>query len=79
MSGMNITRRQAIQEIQNKLANCQSELETHLSDEQDYFDNMPESLQGGDKGDKAQQAVDAMQESIDLLSQAVENLNSATE
>lgn len=36
-------------------------------EEQDYFDNMPEGLQGGEKGEKAQAAIDAMENVTGLL------------
>ena len=43
------------------------ELESVLSEEQDYYDNMPESFQNGQRGEASQQAIDAIQQAIDNL------------
>lgn len=45
----------------------QEAIESVQSDEREYFDNMPESLQGGDKGQAAEAACDKLQEAIDEL------------
>lgn len=49
-----------------------NELENICSDEQDYFDNMPENLQGGQRGMDAEGAIDAMNEAIDSMDNAIE-------
>lgn len=50
------------------------ELESAQSDEQEYLDNMPESLQGGEKGEAANAAIDALQTAIDALETAIDAL-----
>lgn len=50
------------------------ELESAQSDEQEYLDNMPESLQGGEKGEAAEAAIDALETAIDALETAIEAL-----
>jgi hypothetical protein len=81
---MNKQRRKNINDVIKRLTAVQSEFDkSELSDiksdiegirdeEQDYFDNMPESLQGGEKGDAAQEAVNAMEDAIGYLEE-VEN------
>lgn len=54
------------------LADQISELESVRDEEQDYFDNMPESLQGGEKGGNAEHAISQMEEALDLM-QAIED------
>lgn len=49
-----------------------NELESICSDEQDYFDNMPENLQGSQRGMDAEEAIDAMNEAIDCMGNAIE-------
>lgn len=44
-----------IEEAKEILENCSAE-------EQEYYDNMPESLQGGDKGQSAQSNVSLLDE-----------------
>ena len=46
------------------------DLETLRDDEQEYYDNMPESLQGGDKGQQAQEATDNIDHAISSLEEA---------
>lgn len=43
------------------------EIETLKDEEQDYYDNMPESFQNGDKGSIAQTAIDALDEAANDL------------
>lgn len=47
-------------------------LENICSDEQDYFDNMPENLQGSQRGMDAEEAIDAMNEAIECMNNAIE-------
>lgn len=51
---------------------CYSELDRIMSDEQDYFDNMPENLQGSMRGMDSEEAIDNMQEALELLEEALE-------
>lgn len=47
-------------------------LENICSDEQDYFDSMPENLQGSQRGMDAEEAIDAMNEAIESMENAIE-------
>lgn len=47
-------------------------LENICSDEQDYFDGMPENLQGSQRGMDAEEAIDAMNEAIESMGNAIE-------
>lgn len=71
---MNNDRRKRIATIIVKVAalsdvfdELRGEIEEVRDEEQEYYDNMPESLQGGEKGDVAQAAVDALEEAISAL------------
>ena len=48
------------------------ELENICSDEQDYFDNIPENLQGSMRGADAESAIDAMNEAIECMGNAID-------
>lgn len=48
------------------------ELENLCSDEQDYFDNIPENLQGGQRATDSEEAIDKMNEAIDSMDNAIE-------
>lgn len=70
--------RQRISALKDQADELKDELESGpLSDEQDAFDNMPESLQDGEKGEKAQAALDAMQEAVDALDEVMSALDEA--
>ena len=54
-------------------------LEKICSDEQDYFDNMPENLQGSQRGMDAEEAIDAMNEAIESMDNAIEAAEEAAD
>jgi ribosomal protein L4 len=77
---MNKERRKAIESALATLAKArelveeaQSTLEEARDEERDYFDNMPESLQSGEKGERASAAADALEEACN----AVEDITAA--
>jgi uncharacterized coiled-coil DUF342 family protein len=88
---MNKNRRQNIANLVNELEglrgqldDIRSQLETIRDEEQDYFDNMPESFQSGDKGQAAESAVSYLDEAIGSiesieLDDAIGSLESAGE
>ncbi len=65
---MNKDRRAALERAKQLVAEAQAIIEEAASDERDYFDNMPESLQGSEKGEQANAAADALDEALDALS-----------
>ena len=81
---MNKARRKALDELHARLEavveglrNMVVEISQHKDDEQDYFDNMPESLQNGERGEKAQSAVEALDDALDGVGEAVDSLDAA--
>jgi hypothetical protein len=74
---MNKARRDALTKIAATIAEARSELASLRDEEQDYFDNMPESIQQGDKGQRAEVAVFSMEEAISQLEDAESNIDSA--
>ncbi|MBY3038917.1 hypothetical protein [Rhizobium laguerreae] len=68
---MNKERRKEIARALAMVEEAKSILEICRDEEQDYFDNMPESFQGGDKGDVAQTAIDALDEAVSNLDDVV--------
>lgn len=72
--------RERIEALKASAEELKDELESGpLADEQDAFDNMPGSLQDGEKGEKAQAALDAMQEAADALDEVMSALDEATQ
>lgn len=69
-----------IEQAKEILETAKSELETARDDERDYYDNMPESLQGGEKGERASASADALDEAIDAFGQIdyeIDNIETA--
>ena len=82
---MNNRRRKDITEISDKIAALADILNEYMADvesikeeEEEYFDNMPESLQGGEKGSAAEEAVDALEEACSALVQMIDSLDEVT-
>lgn len=76
---MNKTRRKELNALQDRMTALQfsdlfdelraiaEALESLRDEEQESFDNLPEALQDGDRGQDMQAAIDAMTEAYDAL------------
>jgi hypothetical protein len=51
----------------NRIANIISDLDDILSEEQDAYDNLPESFQQSERGEKMQEAIDYLEEAKSSL------------
>lgn len=76
---MNAARRKEIDKARAMIEEAKGLIEAAQSDEQDYFDNMPENMQGGERGQKAEQSADALQEAADACDEVLQALETATE
>lgn len=56
-----------IEGLSGTISEAISALESARDEEQEYFDAMPESFQGGEKGEQAQASIDNMGEAISAL------------
>jgi hypothetical protein len=55
------------------------QIEDLRNEEQDYFDNMPESFQGGEKGEIAEAAIGQLDEALEAVREMLEKFNEAIE
>lgn len=69
--------KETIAELAGKLDDLRNEVETIKDDEQEYHDNMPESLQNGDKGSNAQEAISCLEQAYDAIDSAISSLSDA--
>lgn len=74
---MNNQRRKEIGKLIEDVENAQSVFEDIRSEEEEYFENMPENLQDGERGQASQEAIDNLQcvdfqEIIDTLQMIIE-------
>ena len=64
---MNKQRRKELAEIINLIEEARERLEAVRDDEQEAFDNMPESLQYSERGETMEDYISTMDELIDYL------------
>lgn len=68
---MNNARRKQLNKWLKGIEVIKNELEAICSDEQDYFDNMPENLQGSQRGCDSEEAIDQMEEAVSSIEEAI--------
>lgn len=73
---MNNDRRKEISKALSIAEELKSTLENLRDEEQEYYDNMPESLQGSDKGEAASEAVTNLENAISSMDEVVDHLGS---
>lgn len=71
---MNKQRREKIKEVRTEISSCKNKLQIILDEEQDYFDNMPENLQGSMRGSDSEDAIDTIEGCIDGLDEVIKEL-----
>lgn len=76
---MNKARRISITKIADSLQALKSDVESIQSEEQDAYDNLPESFQDGERGDRMQEAIGNLDDALNLIDEAVTSLMQAAE
>lgn len=83
---MNNTRRKALAELRDRLESLgidveaiKEDLEVLRDEEQEYIDNMPENLQGGEKYENAENAVSSLELALDEFGNIIGSIESALE
>ena len=76
---MNNTRRKSLRELIEKTEGIKSEIEEIRTEEEEYYNNMPESFQDGEKGDRAQTVIEYLDEAMTAAGDVIEYLSSAAD
>lgn len=76
---MNKARRKTLEEIHARLLGCYADLEQVKDEEQDAFDNLPESLQSSQKGETMEEYIYDIESVMDELDSIIANLNDIIE
>jgi len=76
---MNKRRRTELKSIIEILEDTNSRLEMVKDEEQDAFDNLPESLQYSERGEQMEEYVDEMDEAYDSIQEAIDTLTEIAE
>lgn len=66
--------KQRKQKIRKEIENCKENLQKILDEEQEYFDNIPENLQGSMRGSDSEDAIDTMENCIEDLENIIKEL-----
>ena len=78
-TGMNDARRKVLTKALALISEGKSLVEEIMNDEREAFDNMPEGLQQGERGQAAEAAADALEEAFGNLEEAEGNIETASE
>lgn len=76
---MNNARRKVISTVIDILGGLQEQIEEILDKEQEAFDNMPESLEGTDRYDAMEEAVDNLDSAVEYFEELIDALECAKE
>ncbi len=72
---MNNTRRKAIMKIAERLEELKTDFELLRDEEQEAFDNMPESIQESERGEHVENIIYNMDEVLENLESAFDTMN----
>lgn len=76
---MNQKRRTEISEAIAQIVLAKQDVESILMDEQTCLDNMPENLEGSERYERIENAVDKLDDAVDSLQDAIDSLGEAME
>lgn len=74
---MNNVRRNKLRAIASELDMIREQVIELMEEEQEAFDNLPESLQGGERGAAMEAAIESLDEAVDDLETVVSAIESA--
>ena len=72
---MNQSRRNQLRDIQQQLQDIYERLAILCNEEQEAYDNMPESIQDSARGDAAQSAIDTLESVRDQVQEASDGID----
>lgn len=71
---MNKQRESQIREMIKEVKKVKNNIESILMDEEYFFDNMPENLQGSDRGIRSEDCIDSLNDAIQSIGECIESL-----
>ena len=76
---MNKSRRKEIEKAMELLEEAQGIIESCRDEEQDSYDNLPESIQDGERGQSMDEAISALDDCVENIEGAIESASEAIE
>ena len=74
---MNRERRKALTELNEQFETLSTQLEELKGAEEESLENMPESFQDGERGEKMREAVEQLETAMQLIEELTEAITSA--
>ena len=71
---MNKRRRDFLRQGHSQIEDAKGLIDMALEEEQESYDNLPDSIQASGMGDEMQENIDALQEITDALDEVLSNL-----
>lgn len=68
---MNKIRRKQLEKWLEEMEAIKNKLENICSDEEEYFDNIPENLQSSERASDSESAIDQMSEAVSTIEDAI--------
>lgn len=75
---MNEQRRKGLRAVINKLEEARNTIESLKDEEQDAYDNLPEGVQSGERGDTMMEAIDNLDCAVSSIEDAIGYVDDAT-
>lgn len=72
---MNANRRKEIAKILAEAEKLKSKLESVLEEEQEYYDNVPENLQGSDRYQQSEECIGYMEDAVSSFEDIIDGLS----
>jgi len=76
---MNAKRRKSLSKLADKIEELKAELSLLIEEEQEYFDNMPESFQVAEKGENTESVIETLTSAFTNLEEAYDSIIESTE
>lgn len=76
---MNAARRKTLNDAVATLITVRELIESVRDEEQEAFDNLPESMQQGEKGEKMESAISGLEDADTAIEEAMGAIESATQ
>lgn len=76
---MNNPRRKVLQELYDIISEAKDKLEIVRDEEEEYKEHIPENLQGSERYERAEAAVDSLADAIYSLEEALDSIEEAKE
>lgn len=74
---MNNKRRKELDELYEQVEDLKFKLDTIREDEETYKDNIPENLQGSERYETAEEAVEALDNAVDEFDEILQYIDTA--